>query len=459
MINRNIEDIDKLFREGLNPEENPVAFQEGDWSKLQQRLDRHERNKRGIFWLSRLSGVAALILLFFALWTLLPEGSKQVIQQAEVQQKEQKSNNEQKPSIASQGATNRTGKTEPDSNKLLAQNKTIKEKGSEKRFNIQTIGKKTVHQDTLGVDIASQGATKIGGKAEPDSNKSLAQNKTIKERLNEKQPNVQTVEKKTAHQDTLGIENLSIKNSPESPRANSKEQHPSLPETGKSSNEKRSSVKEEPLYATIEEPNDQLLSERAVRKLALSILAAPDYNGVNNLNNASLGNDFGLMVSYKVAKNWSFSTGGIYAKKIYETGFNNYTPTKNIWTNYYPKSVSADCRVLDIPLNISYTLLKGKNYTISAGTGMSSYMMLKEDYRFTYAETDTNIPLTYSAVNENKHWLSVLNLQASIEQRLSSRISIGLQPYMKIPLRNIGFAGVKLQSFGVAANLSWNFNL
>ena len=109
--------------------------------------------------------------------------------------------------------------------------------------------------------------------------------------------------------------------------------------------------------------------EHQARKLTLSVLAAPDYNGVNNLNNASLGDNFGLLVTFQIAKNWSLSTGGVYAKKLYETGFGNYNPSKNIWDEYYPKSVNADCRVLDIPLNISYSLVAGKNTTISFGSG------------------------------------------------------------------------------------------
>lgn len=120
----------------------------------------------------------------------------------------------------------------------------------------------------------------------------------------------------------------------------------------------------------------KLEPEQQSRKLSLSILVAPDYNGVNNLNNASIGNDFGLLVTFEIARNWSFSTGGIYAKKLYETGFRNYNPTRNIWEEYYTKSVNADCRVLDIPLNISYTFLNRRNTMISVGSGISSYIML-----------------------------------------------------------------------------------
>ena len=84
--------------------------------------------------------------------------------------------------------------------------------------------------------------------------------------------------------------------------------------------------------------------------------------------------------------------------------------------------------------------------------------MLREDYRFSYVEQDSNTAVAYHVVNENQHWLSILNFQATFEQRLNSRVSIGLQPYMKIPLSNIGFAGVKLQSLGMAVILNWNFN-
>ena len=410
MTDRNIEDIDKLFREGLNPVDDPVTFQQGDWSKLQRRLDRNENKKRGIFWLSRLGSVAALILLFFVIRMLMPESQKQVIQQAEVQQKDQKVNNEKNQAIAS-----------ADAEKIVSK----KEQGTGKQL----------------------------------SPKKYPEVKTPKRHLI-----TSVLEIKSAEPDTVRVDNSRVKKGTTEPTVNSKERKPSQePKASElaivKAPDRKQSTKDEPLIADIVEPNENPIPERSIRKLALSVMAAPDYNGVNNLNNASMGNDFGLMVSYEIAKNWSLSTGGIYAKKLYETGFSNYNPSKNIWTDYYPNSVSADCRVLDIPLNINFTFLRRKNKTISVGSGISSYIMLKENYQFNYAQTEGNTPLTYQLVNQNQHWLSVLNLQASFEQRINKRISMSLQPYWKIPLRDIGFAGVKLQSFGTAVNLIYNFDL
>jgi hypothetical protein len=404
MTNKNIEDIDNLFREGLNPENDDSTFLENDWSKLKKRLDRNEKMKRRGFWLSRLSGVAALILLFFVLRMLLPDDRERVIKQAEVPQKEHEVTEKKNQSTASSEVKKMAGKTGSAPKSLLAQNKHFGDQSPQNKFNIQSSQKESPNGDSVQVD------------------------------------NISVSQATTEKAASLG-------------------EHPVNKSDIVKSTDRKQALAEEPLYETNEVPMDKSEPEHQPRKMALSFLAAPDYNGVNNLNNASLGNDFGLMVTLEIAKNWNFSTGGIYAKKLYETGFNNYTPTKNIWTEYYPKSVNADCRVLDIPLNISYTILKRKNNTISLGSGISSYIMLREDYRFSYAENDSSNPQSYHIVNGSQHWLSVLNLQANFEQRLNQRLSISLQPYMKIPLGNIGFAGVKLQSFGMAANLSWNFNL
>lgn len=403
MTNGNIEDIDRLFREGLNPVDDHFVFQEEDWIKLQRRLDLNEKKRRGIFWLSRLSGVAALILLFFAIRILLPESRKLTNQQAEVQQNDQKLQEKQNPAIVA----------------------------SEVKENIR--------------------------KPESNSGEMFAQSKLSKMQFPEKQLINNASERETNNVDTLQVENLNIPQTTTEQKANPDERYTNQPDVVKPAEQKRPAT-DESLFAPNERPNQLPEVEHQARRLTLSVLAAPDYNGVNNLNNASIGNNFGLLVTFKIAKNWSFSTGGVYAKKLYETGFSNYNPTKNIWDEYYPKSVNADCRVLDIPLNISYSLLARKNTTISIGSGISSYIMLREDYRFTYDEQDSHTAAAYHVVNENQHWLSVLNFQATFEQRLNSRLSIGLQPYMKIPLSNIGFAGVKLQSLGMAVVLNWNFN-
>ncbi|MGE5448094.1 MAG: hypothetical protein ACM3PR_07005 [Bacteroidales bacterium] len=415
MTNRNIKDIDQLFREGLNPEKDPYALPEGEWSKMEQRLDRYDRRKGAILWLTRIGAVAALVFLFFMLRTLIPDDSRPIQQQANVERKDSS-----QADIRAREQTQKDQSTQRESQDLAVLKQ---EKTADKRL----------------ASTRSQLALKKHGK-----DKTLTSS-----------PAADTTQGKTTKGDSLQLYNR--QNTVSEPVVIAREENTAVTEPVVPEKEKATRV-EGPIFA-IDEAGQQPEAERSARKMALSVMAAPAYNGVSNLNNGSMGNDVGLLVSYEIAKNWMVTTGGIYAKKLYETGFRDYKPKNNIWSEYYPQRVNADCRVLDIPLNLSYTFIKGKDRTLSMGTGLSSYIMLREDYRFTYAETDSNTPLNYRVVNQNRHWLSVVNLQATIEQRLSKRVSISLQPYMKIPLTDIGFAGVKLQSLGMAANLNWNFNL
>jgi hypothetical protein len=190
---------------------------------------------------------------------------------------------------------------------------------------------------------------------------------------------------------------------------------------------------------------------------ALSVMYAPALNSVNNFSGARLGSDAGVLLTLELSKKWSLSTGAIYAKKIYESDFNSYNPSNKASMPYTPDNIYADCRVLDIPLNVNYLLLNNRKNTLKLGTGLSSYLMLKENYELQYQEAGVK-NYTYSIKNQNKHLLSILNVQANYERRISSKLGIGLQPYLKIPLSDIGYGNVKLQSLGIAVNLNLNLN-
>lgn len=217
-------------------------------------------------------------------------------------------------------------------------------------------------------------------------------------------------------------------------------------------------IRPQPSLAQSESESDkQSLSYGKARKVELSILAAPALNGVNSFNRAKVGSDLGLMLTVVLSNKLSVSTGAVYAKKVYETGFDNYNPAGDIWFKYNPKEVYADCRVLDIPLNLNYEVIKQGKNTVTLGTGLSSYIMLKEDYHFVYNKPSNDLQDVH-LVNENKHWLSVVNLEASFERQLNDKVAVSVQPYMKIPISDIGFARVKLQSVGMAVNVKVNLH-
>jgi hypothetical protein len=51
-----------------------------------------------------------------------------------------------------------------------------------------------------------------------------------------------------------------------------------------------------------------------------------------------------------------------------------------------------------------------------------------------------------------------MNLQASYERKVAPNVGLSFTPYLKLPLSNIGYSQVKVQTFGVAVGLNWNIN-
>jgi hypothetical protein len=84
--------------------------------------------------------------------------------------------------------------------------------------------------------------------------------------------------------------------------------------------------------------------------------------------------------------------------------------------------------------------------------------MLKESYKFNYADPYATGPSNFNVPNSSGYFFGVLNLNATYERQLNSKVGISLQPYLKLPLTNIGYSQSRLQSTGVAVGLTWNLN-
>ncbi|MFC3198903.1 hypothetical protein ACFOET_14870 [Parapedobacter deserti] len=184
--------------------------------------------------------------------------------------------------------------------------------------------------------------------------------------------------------------------------------------------------------------------------LTLTVAAAPDLSGTSLLT-GKLSSNIGILAAYQLNDRFRISTGVWYAKKIYQADFGAYRPS-NGWPSYgnRPELVDADCRVLDIPINVDYILKRSSNAAWFVSGGLSSYIMLSEAYKFTYPGDEHHYPQKYKVRNENRHFLGVANIGVGYQRRLSPAFGITVQPFVKVPLSQIGQGNIKLYSTGVA---------
>lgn len=151
--------------------------------------------------------------------------------------------------------------------------------------------------------------------------------------------------------------------------------------------------------------------------------------------------------------------GAVYSTKIYAANASKYNPDNPYWQSYYPKPVEVEgsCKIIDIPLNMRYNLLQKKAYNLYAVAGLSSYLMLREDYKYIYQVYDSNLRQSWHGKNENQHFFKVINISAGYEQKLSRKFSLQAEPYIKLPTAGVGYGRIKLLSTGLFMSLKYKF--
>lgn len=190
-------------------------------------------------------------------------------------------------------------------------------------------------------------------------------------------------------------------------------------------------------------------------RLILSILAAPDLTSVQKSGQSSLSGGFGLEATVILTKKLSVTTGASYAKKIYNSDFSLYKPNTSYVFGITPSNIHANCDVLDIPINLNYKVFDNRRNSILVSTGLSSYLMLKEKYSFSYSGAYQG-PQDFEIRNENQHYLGIANIGVEFQHKINHNLSISAKPFMKIPLTDIGYGNTRLSSTGVAVSVNMN---
>lgn len=184
-------------------------------------------------------------------------------------------------------------------------------------------------------------------------------------------------------------------------------------------------------------------------KWAFSAAVSADLSATGLEGFTDPGTMIGFGVEYYLADTWSIQTGATYAVKKYTALGSEYeTPD---WISARPDdllSAIAKCTVIDIPFNIRKYFHTKKGKTFFASTGVSTYLMLREDYNYEYTEERPNWAPFWRYENRNNHFFGILNLSVGYETPLSKNLALGIEPFMKLPLTGIGEGRVRFLSFG-----------
>lgn len=417
--------LDEIFKNRLGQPDTYSEYNDQDWDNLEQLLDADRKPRGIIYWLPRLGAVAAILLLFLGWWMLKPE---KIVNKPTVAIKPQPAqapvNNKPDSGVLAIAKTDQKNKVPANTNitstdvKIIAP---VYAGNKPKRKTPTADNNNTGNQHVAPNNQVVTNAPKLD----------ILANTTIKKTDSAVKPADNTVINGNTDTGTNTIASAGTTTTTDNTTVNT------------------------PATVPVKKPK---VSTPAAFKpqIGLAIMASPDINGVGSFQNSKMGTNIGMLLSLGVSKKLTISTGAVYAKKPYLTDFADYYAGYKFKTD--PQDVYADCRVLDIPLNVDYKLYNKSHNSFSVGSGLSSYLMLKEKYTYDYAIPGTPGPASYTVVNKNRHYFGVLNLNATYEHQLNTKFSIAAQPYLKVPLTDIGNGRVKLQSAGVALGVRWNLS-
>ncbi|SOD94962.1 hypothetical protein [Spirosoma fluviale] len=193
------------------------------------------------------------------------------------------------------------------------------------------------------------------------------------------------------------------------------------------------------------------------RGFSVRLAVAPDLSSVGLKNFTRPGTNVGLLLEYRLASRWSVQAGLIQSTKIYQALGSEYRAPQGTWNNggtiVKPLSIDGQCNMFDIPINIRYDVLLRPRMSGLAPSrwfvsgGVTSYYIKKEDYVYTYPPHTYNVRKEAS-YSTGGYGFSQLNLSVGYERTLTKRLSWQVEPFIKMPLKGVGFFKIDLLSTG-----------
>lgn len=459
-------DIDQLFKRGLDDPE--IPFNELDWEKMARKLDAVEepKKKRIIpLWIFTASGIAA-VLAVFLFWIF-----SSPVQTGQHMAK----NTDNHPNIKTEvpaelpAATNDSLKTlQPGlSNKNLADNDPTVTgdhlndiKTPVNKANTTTKAPSATTNPSAVTNPSAFVNPLMAGIIPPAGNKPAAGNKPVQAGVNTPVTSnpIQYPQNPAGTKDEM-LANTPVKQTP--PQKQTVPVKPVVPLTDSQLLEQKANAlanskdpfarKNNDIERSVQKKMEDVLAQQ--HNLILSAMAAPDVSTVPSGTSAKISTNLGMLATYALGSKFSVTSGAVYAKKYYNsTG--TYPSVSNPGTTG-DWEVKADCNVLDIPLNVNYKVLNKKNLSVSVNTGLSSYFMLKEKYQYvTQLPGQDQQVRTAEFDNQNQHIFGIANVSVSFDHKISDNLSVGVQPFAKLPLTGIGNNNVDLRSTGVSFSLN-----
>jgi hypothetical protein len=218
-----------------------------------------------------------------------------------------------------------------------------------------------------------------------------------------------------------------------------------------------STVQQDPLPREQTKPVSPLTKNRY---FYVQALLSPDISTVKFQKISGLGYGAGLLFGYRINKRWNVEAGALWEKKLYYTKGEYFDKSKlgQYWNNAEIYSVDGNCHMITIPVNIRYNFSTGNRNDWFITGGMSSYLMNKEYYDYTYEYYGDVHTKGYTYKENSQAWMAAINLGLGYERRIGKSFQFRVEPYFRLPVSGMGKGNLSLNSGGIFIGIGKKFH-
>jgi hypothetical protein len=191
------------------------------------------------------------------------------------------------------------------------------------------------------------------------------------------------------------------------------------------------------------------------RSLNFGLAFGPDYTDGGGITNNQIGNTIGLTVGYYLTDKLSVNTGIFYSNKFYWAPGHKYNhPRPGQYASTYAAPppidyVNGSCNMWELPFTFRYDFAHNEKTRFFANAGLSSYFMMKQSYIYFVHTSQQRLAAWKASNNEQvNYWFSVADISLGFETEVGKGVSFQAEPFIKLPLRNMGVENLKLNSYG-----------
>ncbi|HRN56058.1 MAG TPA: outer membrane beta-barrel protein [Agriterribacter sp.] len=192
----------------------------------------------------------------------------------------------------------------------------------------------------------------------------------------------------------------------------------------------------------------------------IQALVSPDISTVKFQKTSGVGYSGGLLFGYRISNRWQVEAGALWEKKQYYTKGEYFDKSKlgQYWNNAEIYSVNGNCGMITLPVNVRYNFSSGKKANWFLAGGMSSYLMSREYYNYTYAYYGNVHTKGYTYRENSRAWLAAVNLGAGYERKIGKSFQLRAEPYFRVPVSGMGKGNLSLNSAGIFLGIGKRFH-